>query len=57
MTSTPPPAWTVRICRGLPGAGDLADLVTARGATVRWCGPGCDCGQGRDDDEDGQESA
>ena len=56
MTSSPPLAWTVRLCRGLPGAAEAADVAASQGATVRWCGP--DCGCGRDDsDGDDQESA
>lgn len=52
MTTTPPGSWTARICRGQPGAGDLAELITARGATVIWCGPDCDCGQDESEDEE-----
>lgn len=37
-------SWTVRLCRGSPGVGDLAEVLTARGARVLWCGAGCDCG-------------
>jgi hypothetical protein len=46
--------WTAILCRGSPGAGDVADILIARGAAVRWCGPDCPCGS--DDDEDGPVS-
>ena len=53
MTSSPPLAWTVLLCRGLPGAADAADVIASQGATVRWCGPDCDCGAG--DGKDGPD--
>ena len=51
-TAVPSGSWTARICRGEPGAANLADLITARGATVRWCGPDCPCRQDGPDDGD-----
>ena len=56
MTSAPPLAWTVLLCRGLPGAAEAASVIASQGAAVRWCGPGCDCGQ-PGDPADEQESA
>ena len=50
MTSSPPLAWTVRLCRGLPGAAEAAGVAASQGATVRWCGPDCGCGAGDEDD-------
>jgi len=42
--------WTVGLCRGSPGAEDVAEILLARGARVRWCRP--DCTHGSDEDED-----
>jgi hypothetical protein len=35
--------WTVELHRDAPGVEDTAELLTARGAAVRWCGPECAC--------------
>jgi hypothetical protein len=51
MTSSPPLAWTVRLCRGLPGASDMADVIASQGATVIWCSPDCGCGKNGGEDE------